>query len=205
MSPFTAMFLSFAAVMITVIGTGAVLGLYALSIVDQKASQVLNVASNTVENLPALLQAAGPAVENLVGDRAAAYASKVKVEASFVTDPEKGYTRPALTITNNGDEVVTLMTVRVAALNSNGVAVADWNEVVATPIGIEDWPGPIQPGATRHMLMNRWNRFKMSDNEAITAAVETTELRVGRDDTPAAEAGEAGRVIEKLEAFAVQQ
>ncbi len=202
MSPLSALFFSFAAVAISLIGTVLVLGVYGISVVDQKASQVLNVAGHTIESLPDLIEAVGPATSELLGDRAPAYKEHIKIEAAFVTDEEGRYTRPALTITNNGDQVVTLMSVRVAALNSSGVPVENWTDVVATPLGVDDWPGQLHPGDTRHFLMRRWSRGKIAAGETLTPSVETTELRIASPSAGSAEIGRLQNTAERIEAIA---
>ena len=48
---------------------------------------------------------------------------------------------------NTGDETVSMVAVRVAVLNEDGVPACEWTEVVATPSAVEGpWREPILSG-----------------------------------------------------------
>ena len=84
-----------------------------------------------------------------------------------------------LTITNNGPEVVSLLAVRLAALNENEIPLREWTEIVATPIATcNDWRGPLFPGKKRHVRLSSWRTTRAKDVSRITGAVEISELRL---------------------------
>ena len=84
-----------------------------------------------------------------------------------------------LTIINKGDEIVSLLAVRVVALNSQGVPVREWTEVVATPLAIEgEWRGPLMPGNQRHAILSGYLGRGVDGEEKYTAAIEIADVRV---------------------------
>ena len=87
--------------------------------------------------------------------------------------------RPVLTIVNNGDEVVSLLAIRVAVLKDK-VPARDWTQVVATPLAIDhDWPGPLMPGSTRHIVLSScYRNIKAEDIKDITGSWEIADVRV---------------------------
>ena len=181
MSPLTAMFLGMFGVGAVGIASGAGVVLYAMHIIDTKAATILGFAENTVEGLPALLESLPPAVGELLNDRRAPdYAASIDVDLTFVKDQGRDVLRPVMTITNNGDEVVSLLAVRIAALDENRVPLRDWTEVVATPLAIDDndWRGPLMPGATRYVAVSRWRSLPSGTDTVIQGAVEISEVRI---------------------------
>lgn len=179
MSPMTALFLGVFFVGAVTIGSAATVVLYGMRIVDTKASALIRFAGNTVEGLPELVQSLPPAIGDLLHDRRAPeYAGKINVEVKLVADDASGVVRPVLTVRNTGDEVVSLLAVRVAALDANGVPVNDWTEVVATPLAIDDdWRGPLMPGATRYVVLSG-SRSLAGKAGTVTAVAEIGDVRV---------------------------
>lgn len=181
MSPVTAFFLGIFGVVGVVIVSATLLTTYAMYIVDSKTDGVLGFAKTTIEGLPDLVDSLPPALGELLNDhREPEYASNIKIDVQMITDERTNTVRPALTITNEGDEVVSMLAVRVAALNSNGVPVGDWTQVVATPIAIEDeWRGPLFPHTTRHVVCSRYGGSRsVSAKIDVRPVAEISELRI---------------------------
>lgn len=179
MSPLTALFLGIFGVGGVGIAAGAVVVLYSLRILDRKAETVLNFAERTVDSLPELVSALPPALDILSGRRAPDYASKLDVAVRFTTNEKADGIRPVLTILNKGNEVVSMLAVRVVALDAKSMPVREWTEVVATPIAVdEDWRGLLMPGATRHVVLSSWRSFPADKAETLSAEPEISELRV---------------------------
>ena len=180
MSPLTALFIGiFGVGALTIAGVSSVV-LYAMRIADHRITDVLGLAENTIAGLPELIDSLPPAIGDLLNDRRAPeYAASLDVDVTFVTDERSGRIHPVMTIANKGDEVVSMLAVRVAALKANGVPIREWTEVVATPIAIEnDWRGPLMPHATRHVVLSRCSGFPVKNADAVTAVYEISEVRV---------------------------
>jgi hypothetical protein len=179
MSPVTAMFLGMFFVGGLVIASATTVVLYTMRIVDHKAAAVLHFADHTVEGLPELLKSLPPALADMLQDRRAPeYASKLAVDVKFINDESTGALRPVLTVKNNGSEVVSLLALRVAAIDANGTPQNDWTEVVATPLSIDNqWRGPLMPGATRHVVLSAC-RSLTGKSEMLVAVAEIGDVRV---------------------------
>jgi len=180
MTPLTALFIGiFGVGALTIAGVSSVV-LYAMRIADHRITDVLGLAENTIAGLPELIDSLPPAIGDLLNDRRAPeYAASLDVDVTFVTDERGGRIHPVMTIANEGDEVVSMLAVRVAALKANGVPIREWTEVVATPIAIEnDWRGPLMPHATRHVVLSRYSGFPVKNADAVTAVHEISEVRV---------------------------
>ncbi len=180
MSPLTAMFLGLFGVGAVGIVAGATVVLYSLDILNSKASALIGFAGHTVESLPKLIEALPPAIGEVLNDRRAPdYASDLELSVRFVANEQGEGIRPVVSVTNKGKEVVSMLAVRVAALDGRKTPVREWTEVVATPIAIDhDWRGPLMPGATRHVVLSNWRGFPIDKADALMAAQEISELRV---------------------------
>ena len=179
MSPVTAFFLGLFFVGGLVIASATTVVLYSMRIIDQKAAGLLNFADHTVEGLPELLKSLPPALADMMQDhRAPEYASKLDVNVKFINDETSGALRPVLTVKNTGNEVVSLLALRVAAIDASGTPRNDWTEVVATPLSIDnDWRGPLMPGATRHVVLSGC-RSLVGKSETLVAVAEIGDVRI---------------------------
>jgi len=190
MSPITALFLGLFGVGAVGIAAGATVVLYSLRILDNKATALIGFAGHTVESLPALIDALPPAIGEVLNDRRAPdYADNLELSVRFVANEQSEGIRPVVSVTNKGKEVVSMLAVRVAALDARKAPVREWTEVVATPIAIDhDWRGPLMPGATRHVVLSSWRGFPVEKADALLAAPEISELRVWEPKARAAAA-----------------
>ena len=181
MSPFTALFLGIFGLGAVSITVSSVVVLYGMRVVNVRAATLLGFAADTVEGLPELIESLPPAVGDVLSQRRAPdYAAKIGVDAALVADRSSSSVRPVLTITNEGDKMITLLAVRVAALNVDGVPLREWTEVVATPIAAGGpWRGPIMPDATRHVVLHQGSRGLLTGApDAVTVAVEVSDVFV---------------------------
>ena len=196
MSPWTALFMGIWIVGAVAITAGTAVTLYSLRILDGKASAVLRLADTTVEGLPELIDSLPRAIGDLLNDRRAPeYADSLSVQVDFIADSRSGGLYPALTITNLGSEVVSLLGIRVAALGANEVPLQTWSDVVATPIPLDDddWPGPLLPTQTRYVVMSRRHTIPAEMAATITGAWEISELRVWEPQGSVIQTASAGR------------
>ncbi|MCH7632475.1 MAG: hypothetical protein IIB59_04615 [Planctomycetes bacterium] len=188
MSPLTALFLGIFGVAAVVVTTAGATVLYGLSILDNKSSAIISFAGDTIEGLPELIAALPPALADVLNDRRAPeYASSLDVGVRFVSDRKTGSIRPVITVENKGDEVVSMLALRVAAMDRDGIPIRDWTAVVATPIAIDDewedgWRGPLMPGATRRVVLRRWKSPSLDSSDVVTGAIEISDVRVWEPD-----------------------
>lgn len=173
MSPFTALFIGmFLLGAVSVVGLTAVV-LRVINVADQNIDRVIGFAGETIGQVPEILENAPPAIAQFIGTRQSGYVKNVQVAVNLLADRRREGVRPTLSITNNGDETITLMSIRVAALNPQGIPVGEWTEVVATPVGVsDDWRGPLGPNQTRHVVMRGGYRV----DDASSIATTTYEI-----------------------------
>jgi hypothetical protein len=185
MSPLTALFIGIFFVGAVSIAAASSIVLYGMRIADTRITDVLGLAGNTIEGLPDLINSLPPAIGDVLNDRRAPkYAANLDVDVNAIADERSGGIRPVVTVRNNGDEVVSMLVVRVAALSSSGVPLRDWTQVVATPIAIEDeWRGPIMPNATRHVVLSRCYGQPVIPADSVTLVHEISEIRVWDSDS----------------------
>jgi len=192
MSPWTALFLGLFALGAVTISSASALILYGMRIIDGRAGGVLTFAADTVSGLPQLIDAMPPGVDDLLSlRRDPSYAANVSAKATLVSGDRSGRLRPVLEITNRGDSVISLLVVRVAAMDEHNIPVGEWTEVVATPVAVEGpWRGPIMPHATRNVVMHGgWRVFADDTNATLRPAVEISDVFVWRPAERIASAG----------------
>ncbi|MBI4717792.1 MAG: hypothetical protein HY763_08320 [Planctomycetes bacterium] len=179
MSPLTALFFGIFGIGAVAIAGGTAVLLRGLSIVDGQVSNILELAEGTVEGLPAILEGLPPAIGDVLSDRRAPdYTPQIDVAVRFVTDERRAAPRPAVTVKNNGGDIVTLLAIHVTAVNSDQSPVAEWTEVVATPLALEgNWRGPMLPHAERVVLLSP--RYDLSAPAAgLVGRVEISDVRI---------------------------
>ena len=184
MSPLTALFLGFFGFGAVTIASVSAVVLYAMRMIDGKVNHAFSFAHELIDELPELMESLPPAVETLLDDhRAPEYAAELNVEAHLVTGGGRDeWIYPSVIVTNNGNETVSFLTLRVAALNAEGVPVGEWTQVVATPLGFDrDWRGPLLPGNRRYAVLRDWGGLKEAPGVTLTPAVEIVDVRVRND------------------------
>lgn len=179
MSPLTAMVIGIFGVGAVTITSATAVVLYALNVVDKNASVLIRIAENGIESLPEVLESLPDLADTLAGRRMFDYADNLEVEVHFVATSREGRIRPVMTVTNRGNEVVSTLAIRVAAISSNDIPMHEWTEIVATPIALDDaWRGPLMPGAKRHLTLPSARGFYEGALQDLAATTEISELRI---------------------------
>ncbi|MCP4250582.1 MAG: hypothetical protein GY778_26365 [bacterium] len=203
MSPFTAGALGFSAIVVSCIGAAAAVALYGLNIANHKVDQVLGLADHTVGGIPSIIESVTEGIPEILDSlpavfsdaihdrRAPDYVGNLDIEADLRVTGRDDRWSPVLTITNRGDEMVSLMCVRVAVLDESGAPRREWTEVVATPLAFDrHWRGPLMPQATRYVVLHDWHGIDAEHARTWQPVVEVSELRLwtGEADTQVAHA-----------------
>jgi hypothetical protein len=177
---FPALAYGFFATLITLLIIAGGVALYAVNVVDRKSSHLLEFGQGAVMALPDYIEALPPAIADLLNDRRApGYRDHVEVQARVVAgDALHKRQRLLVDVTNKGDQMITLLAVRVVLANADDVPVRALSTYAATPVMIEDeWRGPLMPQATRRCALVVYH-----DSDAVlTPQVEITDLRVWKD------------------------
>jgi hypothetical protein len=169
------------AIVITVILSGTVVVLYGVYLASEKSDQVIGLAQSAVRGLPEFQQALPPALADMLDDRRQPnYAGDLDITAKVTSQAgSNGRTRTVIEVVNSGDEVVSLLSLRVVLLGEHDQILSESHEWAATPVAIEnDWRGPLMPGARRRFVCSRSHLHHVSPMDEIRPEVEITELRV---------------------------
>jgi hypothetical protein len=160
--------------LIVVLICGTLFSLYGINVVDRHVGQI---STALISNLPEWQKLLPPSVAEAINDRRAPdYRKSVGVEARFV--PGEDRDEPGvivLEIANNGDETVSLLSLRIVAEDGKQVPRHQESIYAATPVAFErDWPGPLLAGTTRRMAVPVWDARRTE----LKPVVEVTDLRV---------------------------
>lgn len=162
------------AVLVTAIICGTGVAVYGLSIADRKSDNLTTFATNLVSSVPELVEALPPWLSDALHDRREpAYRSNLDIQATMVKD-YGDWSRPVVTVTNRGSEIVSVLALRVVLVDEAGRVVEEEVTYAATPLACHDeWPGPILPGETRRYRVREHVR-----ESGLTPQIEVTEVRV---------------------------
>ncbi|UCD48521.1 MAG: hypothetical protein JSW27_13410 [Phycisphaerales bacterium] len=169
------------AIVITVIVCGTLALLYTVHLASDKSEHLITLAQSAVRGLPEFQRSLPPALADMLNDRREpSYAGKLAITAKVVSRPgSHGRTRTAIEVVNNGDEVVSLLALRVVLLDENDQLITESQEWAATPVAIEDeWRGPLMPGSKRRFVCHRSCPYEVGPLDTIKPEIEITELRV---------------------------
>lgn len=188
------------ATVVTLIIGVAGITLYGMNIADRKSDNLLDLVKFGVDNLPQICESLPPVLADALNDqRRPDYAAELNVSARLAGSRSgHGRLRPIVVVENDGDEVVSLMSMRIVLLDENGDPLAEVNQWVATPIAADDdeWRGPLLPGETRQFPVNGDHRFRdANENEAVDIAYEITEVRTWRGPTTGATTDAHGTAV----------
>ncbi len=177
MSVFSVAIFSLAMVLIAAIGCATALAFHAIAIVDRRVDTITVFATDVLRTLPEITEALPPALADAIDDeRRTDYLADLTITSRIVDSDHRGRSRGVVTITNDGDRVVSLLSLRVVGLDSGDTPV--WEDVTwgATPIQIDDeWRGPLLPGVRREIPVSSYSR-----DRATTLKCEVTDIRLWR-------------------------
>lgn len=162
-------------VLITGIVCGSGIGLYGLRILDRKSGDLTALAKEIVAAVPDIIAALPPVLADALDDRRdPGYRSDLEIDIALSQNQDSSRQRAVLIIKNNGDQVVSLLGVRVVLVDADGFPVAEQSTFPATPLACDsDWPGPIPPGETR-----KFSTRMYTHETGLTAEFEVTEIRL---------------------------
>jgi hypothetical protein len=176
--------LGLSAVVITLVVSGTVLGIYAVHLAGRQSERVVSLAQGAIRGLPEFTKSLPPALADMLDDRREPqYCSELVISAKVASEPApQGRIRTAIEITNNGDAVVSLLSLRITILDDRERLLCEAQEWAATPVAADsNWRGPIMPGSTRRFVSYAGCLRHLDPLDALNAQVEVTELRVWND------------------------
>ncbi len=182
--------LGFSAVVITITLCCTAVLLFTVHLAGEKSERLVTLAQGAIRGLPDLAESLPPVLSDMLDDhRQPDYAGKLTITAKVSPQLGRhGHTRTAIEITNNGQEVVSLLSLRIILLDESGQLVCEMQEWAATPVATDGGlRGPIMPGSHRYFVKPCYSD---DSAEGLHAEVEITELRVWNGPTQAPNAEE---------------
>jgi hypothetical protein len=154
--------------------------IYGMHFAGEQSEKIVSVVENAVRGLPDLQKSLPPVLADFLNDRRQPdYSSQLEISAKTILLPDQeGMVRTTIEVANNGNEVVSLLSLRVVVLTAHDEILVESNEWAATPIAAEhDWRGPLMPGSHRYFTSShsRLPVFSLSD---LKTEVEITDIRI---------------------------
>ena len=177
----SALAMGLSAVVITFVISGTVVVIYGLHFAGEKSEKLISLAEDAVRGLPEFQKSLPPILADVLDDRRQPdYCKQLEITAQTKLLPYRhGMMRTAIQVTNNGSEVVSLLSLRLVVLNEHNEILTESNEWAATPFAAEhEWRGPLMPGSNRHFTSYSGRRFPFSSIDDIKTEVEVTDIRV---------------------------
>jgi len=179
-------FFSALAAGICAIGVGFIVSctvtiIYGIHSATNEPERLVSLIEDAVRWVPSVRGSCPPALSDVLDDRREPdYRDQLDITAR--TQPPQnsdGRWRTVVTVVNNGTEIVSLLSLRVAVLDSNGRIVAESSEFAATPLEAKPyWRGPLTPGSTRHVNCFISGALSASLAGNLTTKVEVADIRL---------------------------
>lgn len=175
LSCFSVLILSLTAIIVTVVVSASGIVIYGLSVLDDKTDSLVDLVGEAAGALPELREALPPALADALDDeRSPEYMDQLDVVVRASGEDRWGRRRCTIQVKNNGDKVVSLLSMRVVGMDDDGDVVFERNTWAATPLQIEDdWRGPLLPHETR-----RFTVWYGREDAASKIAHEITDVRI---------------------------
>ncbi|MCH8854040.1 MAG: hypothetical protein IID41_15530 [Planctomycetes bacterium] len=149
----------------------------------------LHIVEDAIDDLPGIVKNVPMLRDALSSERRIDYIDDLDIKIGFTNHPYyEDRMRAVATITNEGNELVSWLSIRVVVTDDMGNILDADVQTIATPMALgHDFPGPLVPGGTRPFTICS---FKRSDHPS--AQYEVTDLRVwapnawGHEDEPSA-------------------
>ena len=180
----SALVMGLCALAITIILSGTAVVIYGMHFVGDRSERIVtSLIEDAIQGLPVLQKSLPPVLGDLLDDRRLpGYCDQLDVTArTSVLEDHNGQERmrTEIQVVNNGQEMVSLLSLRIIVLDSRDEILTESNEWAATPIAADDdWRGPIMPGSRRHFTVSHYRRPPEFILEDLKTEVEITDVRV---------------------------
>lgn len=177
----SALAMGFSAVLITLIISSTAVVIFGIHFAGDKSELLISLAEDAVRGLPELQKNLPPILADVLDDRREPeYCKQLEITTNPTYLQERhGMLRTAIQVVNNGQEVVSLLSLRVVVLNEDNEILAESNEWAATPFAAEDeWRGPLMPGSSRRFIAYHGRTSPFSYIDDLKTEVEITDIRI---------------------------
>jgi len=181
----SALAMGLCALAITIILSGTAVVIYGMHFVGDKSEKLVSsFIEDAIQGLPVLQKSLPPVLADLLDDRRQPdYCTQLEIRArTSVQEDRHGRICTEIKVTNNGKEVVSLLSLRIVVLDLRDEILAELNEWAATPFAAdEDWRGPIMPGSSRRFSSSCYGASRHFSLDNVKTEVEITDIRVWND------------------------
>ncbi|UCD27578.1 MAG: hypothetical protein JSV03_10720 [Planctomycetota bacterium] len=185
----SALAMGLSAIAITLIISCTVVIIYGMRFAGDESEKLVALVDGAIQELPRLQESLPPVLADMLDHRREPdYSKQLEISAKTTLLPERnGGIRTTVTVDNNGDGVVSFLSLRIVIRNSRDEILAESNEWAATPIAADhdDWRGPLMPGSRRYFAIARSGAFSVSSLSDLKTEVEITDVRIwsGAEET----------------------
>jgi hypothetical protein len=173
--------MGFSAVLITLIISSTAVVIFGIHFAGDKSELLISLAEDAVRGLPELQKNLPPILADVLDDRREPeYCKQLEITTNTTIHQDRhGMLRTAIQVVNNGQEVVSLLSLRIVVLNENNEILAESNEWAATPFAAEDdWRGPLMPGSSRRFIAYHGGTSPLFSINNLKTEVEITDIRI---------------------------
>jgi hypothetical protein len=151
--------------------------IYGFKVVNDRLDNLIEMSPAALTALTNWQSALPPAVHDALHDRRMPeYRDKVRVTASLVRDWKTDRLIPIVDVANEGDQIVSLMSLRLQIEDDENLPLQEFTVYAATPLAIEsEWRGPLLPGSQRRF---RAPQIRDLSPGELSVRWEISELRV---------------------------
>lgn len=171
-------FICLTAIIVTTVVTASGVAVYGIRMLDAKTETLVGLVREAAGSLPEFRESLPPALADTLDDvRRPDYVKELDISVRLAGIDRRGRARAVVEVANRGDEVVSLLSMRVVGLDDEGDPLIERNTWAATPLQIDDdWRGPILPNETRRFPV----RFCRGNEEVVGLTHEITDIRLWR-------------------------
>lgn len=169
------------ALLIVVVISCTTLIIYGMHFIGDRSEQIVQTVGAAIGGLDEFQKALPPIIADILNDqRRPDYRDQIELSARISpTSAHNNHYRIAVEAKNKGEEVVSMLTIRVILLDENDEVISETNEWIATPITTNGGlPGPIMPGSNRRYTAHTYCNHRDISLDSLKTEIEITDIRV---------------------------
>ena len=171
--------------------------IYGVKVVNERLDSLIEISPEAITALTNWQQALPPAVNDALNDRRMPeYREKVTVTTKLVRDWKTERLVPIVEVSNEGDQIVSLLSLRLQVEDDESMPVEELTVYAATPLAIDgEWRGPLLPGSNR-----RFKAPRLRTDTFRGAECDIRDLRTARVGRPGRGPGKSRRTVGQFDA-----
>lgn len=173
--------MGFSAFLIVVVISSTTLIIYGMHFIGDRSEKLVSTVGAAIGGLDEFQEALPPIIADVLNDRRRPdYRDQIDVTARISPIPgHNNHIRVAVQAKNKGQEVVSMLTIRVILLDENNEVISETDKWIATPITTDGGlPGPIMPGSNRRSTVYTYCTHGEKALDSLKTEIEITDLRV---------------------------